>query len=347
MQEYLHTYPQLVAQFASLFSLEWTPAIYVWATFFWYALIAVMLYWIAVRDKNLYRIRLVLPLSLFVIPHSGEVFLNLTGVQWFGAGLLPLFILQKPIVTYAQLLLLIPIICLIALTGPFFAFALPLLIFRMIRHRKSATLDSILFLFATAAALAQVLVMVTSYTFTSDSSPGALAFAHLIVVQTLPPLFLKKKILKLFGVAAVVFANVFTSGFLTAGVTAGRSYLRWLTAIASLLGLALLFAGAVKNVKDIALLNPFGDGGRYFIPLYTWWLQLAVVLCIAIRWRRFIGVVAICLILLSAAARWQSLVNMPDLAWRDHVARLATEDSVEIPINPQGWKITLHAADKR
>ncbi len=154
---YLHTLPRLIAWTAShLLDPAWWPLAYNGAAF---------LLGLAVMAR-IFSPRLALPhkpalaLALLLACQTGEIFSNITNLQWLTAVLLILQALITPPVTLAQRAGDLTIVFLVGLTGPFVVALGPLLAWRWWRERNRDALAVLLV--ATFCAIAQTCLVLTT-----------------------------------------------------------------------------------------------------------------------------------------------------------------------------------------
>jgi hypothetical protein len=170
---YLHTLPRLIAWTAS-HTLDpiWWPLAYNGAAF---------LLGLAVLAR-IFSPRLDLPhkpalaLALLLACQTGEIFSNITNLQWLTAVLLILQALAARPVTFAQRAGDLFVIGLVGLTGPFVIALAPLLAWRWWRERSNDTLAALLLATACAAVQAS-LVLTTGPKFTFPAFDATAFFA--------------------------------------------------------------------------------------------------------------------------------------------------------------------------
>lgn len=130
---YLHTFQRMIALIADSAPLALTPTIYVWATMAgWLAAGAVC------ATSPLFKSRwmaFAATLALAAIPHSGEVFLVLTNIQWPFAAILVLLAAEP--VMHPPSRSRMAFAGLAAITGPFSLLLTPLAIWRLASRRIS------------------------------------------------------------------------------------------------------------------------------------------------------------------------------------------------------------------
>ena len=132
---YFHLVPRLTARLALAFDPRWMPAIYQAVAFgIWLAVI------LALFSP---RIRLpakpALALAFVLVPHTGEVFISLTNLQWPLAVGLVLLILADDPATPGQWGADLVALLICGLTGPFSIFLWPLFLVRAFLRRTRAS----------------------------------------------------------------------------------------------------------------------------------------------------------------------------------------------------------------
>ncbi|WP_414663862.1 hypothetical protein [Horticoccus sp. 23ND18S-11] len=174
---YLHLLPRLVAGLApKLLDPAWWPAFYNAVSF---------VIWLAVLAR-LFTRRFDLPgkpwlaLAFVVVPHTGEIFFNITNLQWITAFLLIQQVLVTPPSNARERIGDALILGVVALTGPFGVAFLPLFAWRAWRERSR---DAFLLLaIAVACAAVQAWFVVrTGPRFEFQSAPLQL-FPNLVIL---------------------------------------------------------------------------------------------------------------------------------------------------------------------
>ena len=81
---------------------------------------------------------------------------------------------------------------------------------------------------------------------------------------------------------------------------------------------------------------------RYFYVPYvmTCW---ALVICIGHRslWRKWVATAFLVIIALSAVTCWFRAPPLVDLNWKSYASQISGGDALTIPLNPDGWSMSL------
>jgi hypothetical protein len=155
---YLHLVPRLTAALAAACDPLYAPTVFLAVSLLLTLGVAAACF----SPRVDLPCRPLLALSLVLVPHTGEVFANLTNLQWILAlGFLLLLLAEDARTPWQQCVDLGSVI-LLGLTGPFVVLWLPLFWWRFRRRRTSAA--GILAGMATVLAGAQIVVLVFSCT---------------------------------------------------------------------------------------------------------------------------------------------------------------------------------------
>ena len=130
---YLHLVPRLTAWFALEFDPRWLPAIFNGVAFGIWLVVALALFSPRVRLPA----KPGLALALALVPHTGEVFANLTNVQWpLALGLVLLLTADDANTPVSVGAYHHAAVLLCGLTGPFLIFLSPLFAIRAVKRRS-------------------------------------------------------------------------------------------------------------------------------------------------------------------------------------------------------------------
>src|SRR6185436_142772 len=286
-------------------------------------------------------------LAVALVPHPrGEVFACLANVQWILALLLLLVVLQRSAATRAEALGDALLVLLAGLTGPFVLFALPLLRWKLWRHRSRLDLPA-LSLPVLGAALGTAAVQLWALLYSSIQAPGPALSApdvwgRLIGWRLVGGLFLGPELpVRLSPLVLVVAGILVLCGILWT--------LRRSPEALERAGLALAFAAAVtaasfaKFAAAPSLLIPWGNAARYFfLPgvVVAWCLLL--VLTTRQGAPRLLASAALLAILASSLLSAFRSPPLEDRRWAEQARRIGgPEAEIWIPINPEGWRIHI------
>ncbi|HXQ82409.1 MAG TPA: hypothetical protein VN775_13910 [Opitutaceae bacterium] len=326
---YLHLGARLVAALCSWLNPLWIPAAY-----FSVSVGAVLALTLALFSQ---RVGLPHPglfaLAIVLVPHNGEVFDNLTNVQWIGAiGLIVLLLARDP-ERPSQWLLDFACAAVISLTGVFSVLFAPLFAARAAIRRTFASIGIACFVLAGAAIqVREILHFPLPATAGEKTAYLALAtFGQRVSMSLLSPpsapdaaTLLTRALAGSAGLALLVVL----------GLGIGPDRLRRMVFAASLL---LLAAAAIYRFRGgILELASVHNGDRYFFGpkvFFLWILLLHLRRASALRWLSGALLAAILLncCLSFRFERWK------DYDWPYWVGRMASEDRVVVPINPPGY----------
>jgi hypothetical protein len=334
---YFHALPRLVAYAADFFPYGLAPAIYNYASL----LVLLAVVWKLHSPRLELRHRHLMALAVVMVPHfTGEVFLNLTNVQWVLAALLLLVALLREPETRAQGAGDLLLIAVGGLTGPFILLLLPLFAYRAWRRRSAYRLLG-LGIAAAAGAVQLAAMLKNPMGIPGEGAQAADTWTRLIGQ-------------KLFG-------TMFLGRLIPYSIDSGLLAVGGFLALAALLALAwtdprrgrlvtvfLLFGAAVtavtfyrfRNVPDLLIAAP--AAARYFfLPnLMVLWSS---VICFGLdgAWRKVLPVALAVLVVFSS---FKSVFRTPayeDYHWKTHAAKIDQGQPLEIPINPPGWTLKI------
>ncbi len=336
---YLHLASRLVAALSSGLDPLWVPCAYFLASVG--AVLALTL--------ALFSRRAALPcpallaLGVVLVPHTGEVFDNLTNLQWLIAlGLVVLLLAGDP-ESPGQGLADFAFAAVASLSGVFSILFSPLFAMRAATRRSRSALGIALVVCAGAAVQARAVL--------ADAPPaGASATTPLLALATFgqrvwmsllePPAAADAS--PLWARAAAGAAGAVLLALL--GLGAGASRRRRATLAAAL---ALLVAAALYRFRgQILVLGRVENGDRYFfVPkvCLTWILAAHLRGPAAMRW--ITGA-------LMAALAANSCCSFRFEHWRDNhwaywAGRIASGERVVVPINPDGFTFVIEGSKGR
>lgn len=335
---YFNALPRLVASAADLLPYRFAPAAYNGAAVL--VLLSLVL--------KLYSPRLGLPcpltfaLAVALVPHlSGEVFVSLANVQWVLALLLLTVVIQRSAASRSQAVADCAIVLLAGLTGPFIFFALPLLAWKLWRHRSRWDVPVLAVAAGTAA------VQLWALAGSQIDEPGPIqsipgSWGRLLGPKLVGTLFLGPEIPYTLHPFLLIAAGLLVlAGILLALRRFPEALER--AGLCLFFGLAVTAAAFFKFAPAPGHLVPPEAGARYFFILYVaivW--SLLLVVSTARRLPRALALAALLLILASSLFSGFRSPPLEDLRWEDHAGRIGgPEEEVWIPINPQGWMIHI------
>jgi hypothetical protein len=329
---YLHLAARLVAALCSWLHPLWVPAAY----------LSVCTGAVLALSLALFSRRVNLPhpglfaLGVVLVPHSGEVFDNLTNLQWITAlGLIVLLLARDP-EGPAQWLLDLAYAAVIGLSGVFSVLLAPLFAARAAVRRTPAA-ACIACVVAAGAAVQVYHVAHCPDPGPANSTTPVLAlatFGHRVWLSLLSPPALSD--------AAPRWMRAGAGGLGLALLPALCLWARTARLARALVAasLLLLVAAAIYRFRGmISMLASVRCGDRYFfVPkvCVLWILIFHLRRAAALRWLS--GALLAALLLNTCLSfrfeRWK------DYDWPYWAGRIATERRVVVPINPEGFSFT-------
>ncbi len=350
---YLHAIPRIVAWLATLASPTRAPVIY--------NLSAIVMSAIALTYV-VGRLRRVLPLPLMLatfllLPTSGEIFGNLTNVQWFLQLVLPVACLSAaPRLDGWRLPARDLVILLIALSGPFSLIATIVaagMWFASWTDRRFSigAFEGHLAAWSTRADV-RIIVLIAAggliqlVTFLTHPVP--------LSGDTHTPFRLVK--IALFDITPI---HIFGFDFLTntcyaliyLAIGAALIFGRGMTGEHRLTILALLlfaFAGVLSGMAKTPNLDSYYDfnlADRYFhaLRIVFWWAVFVAIASATTYCRKDIcTIVTLCIVMITLSnLSHMRRGPMQDFQWKAHARELKQPGSHSIPINPPGWSVDV------
>lgn len=332
---YLHLLPRLIAGTAPhLLDPAWWPAFYNGVSF---------AIWLAVLTR-LFSSRFDLPgkpwlaLAFVAVPHMGEVFFNITNLQWLTAFvLIQQVIIAAPKNTRERLGDAL-ILAVVALTGPFGVVFLPLFVWRAWRERDRDSLVA-LALVGAGAALQVWFMVTTGPRFDYQSAPFQLGPTLVVLARRLVIWPLLGRDLAT-GLPAPVVGAL---GVTILGAVAAwclRPHPRRTLRAPILAALVLItLAGVYRTRPDTWAGDNLEFGERYFyVPrvLFVWllvWEFDATSRLAAVASRLF------CAAVLVVHVRSYTLPAPKDYHWASQVEPIRQGVRADLAILPEGWTL--------
>jgi hypothetical protein len=337
---YYHLVPRLIALTADQFSLYYTPAIYNGAAFLIFLLVSLFVFFIS-NGSNSYRF--CFAIAPVLVPHTGEVLVNVTNIQWILGITLPFLYAQRPLAEWRRTALAVLIILAVGLTGPFVVLSCPLLLCRALWQRK-------LNIYEVCFYAATVLVIVIQ---------GMSLLKEPAVAESATPVWSDwvKAIFERFG------AYLYFGKYLPGQLPVTTSVVSAVMIFATLLGAALvsrgnrymallifsygimIFCAAMKKFAHAPLaLHPVLTGPRYYyLPYLSFFFLYLILAREPAPWLQWLGRIGVVLLVISGATLFR-VPQLPDFNWRKNIDRLAVEGHATVPF-PPGWSIELHSRD--
>ncbi len=334
---YIHLYPRLISIITVQFNLFFLPI-----TFFMAWIIAVLysslliFQWIYKQTDSI-TISIIIPLLIFLQPHSGETFFNITNVQWFlSLALIVVLIDQDYKLNYKNFLIFI----VLGLTGPFSIILLPIL-FLNILLKKDLKENYPKYLVILLTALVQIYFMMQSnrvggvidknilywltnlYNFFSFGLTGCYLILSILIWSIV------------FFCISKIFWNIYQKKIT-------RDQISAILLLISLI--AIYFAGVWTTKQSPQGLHPMGGGARYFVIPYALLIISSVFL---IKKKLILNIFfslffIICILQLNKGI----FFNKPNLNYQSFIWLSNYIENTNIPIHPQwnqypGWHIEI------
>lgn len=332
---YLHLLPRLIAGFSSqLLDPAWWPAFYNGVAF---------VLWVAVLAR-FFTARFQLPgkpwlaFAFVAVAHSGEVFFNITNLQWLTGFVLIQQVLITSPVTRGQRAGDLAILAVVALTGPFSLAFLPLFAWRAWREKSQPALAA-LGVTGLGAAVQAWLVLSTGPRFDYQAE----AFRLWPFLEVLARRVVVWPLLGRDAATALPPAVVTTLGGTVLAATVAwalRPHERRTLRLQTLAACGLItLAGAYRARSDLWPADNLDFSDRYFyVPrvLLAWlliWEFDARPRAVAVLAR------AACLAGVVANLPDYTLRAPADYEWAKHVAPIRQGVPANIPILPENWTL--------
>jgi hypothetical protein len=343
---YVHLIPRLVAWLGSWLDPSRIPAFYL------YSSLAVMLLVVArVFSPRLdLPCRPILALAIVAVPHTGEVFLNITNIQWVTALALVLTLIMRDPESALDWAGDVAVLILAGLTGPFSVFLFPFFALRALDRRTTASW-CVLSLLGMAALVQGLHLFANLRASVPGSSEGPIRILNLAAVLSarVPLAFLGsqgwvERVGRAFVVGAGLAGAVAIAA--TAFVGGGRRKER----ICLLMFACILIAFTTARTRDdLWDYREMVNGDRYFyVPKV---LLLWVVL--SYFWRRSTDSFSPAMLTAAAGLYCVSLIPYFDLgthgarhverpyySWDIYCGKIRKGNEVAAEVSP-GWRIVV------
>lgn len=330
---YHHLLPRIVALLVGRADLVLIPLLYACAA--WLAFIGAAAVALCAKINLALPVRIALALSVAFVPHGGEAWLILTNIQWILAPALLLLLLQKPPTTGWSQALVLVVIALLGLTGPFLALFLPVLLVQTVVERNFSRYRLLLLAVAFVFAYLQLRGLAGR-----DSAKIAAPLAWIArkfatnFIGTLfygPPLLVRPK--TNFWAYSIIFLFVLIA-MATSAARRGVPLVGYL-----LLGAIICLLAGYYTVRDSPdMITPFMGANRYTLPpnlLLMWSMIIFGFAGVSSIGARGLATVMLLSILITSLMHFQ--FNLPPSEWATYVARYHDDPQVLIPIDPPSW----------
>jgi hypothetical protein len=332
---YFHLIPRLVAYLATFFPIVSAPIIYLYSSYF--ILLGIGWGYLQLASTDLTRFFLIG--SIVLVPIQGEVFLNLTNLQWLIAPfILAYFFIDAPSRLVFRFLLTMGLFC-VCLTGPFSIFFAPFVaVFLLIQ--KITVYRFINFLILCSGALVQAIALLNSPRLDKSFSSFEL-FNNMVFINFLGPLLLGKDIAQISSAMSYIVGGLFLVWIIICILKLRKKDVLVSTCL-FVLAFALLFLGFQASDKNFES-SAFTIDQRYFYIPSILLIWLSGLLISRVHKLGFLGVAWFVLIGISALSSYSS-PPLVDYKWSETIRD--SNRSEIIPINPPNWKISIPLNEK-
>ena len=352
---YVHLVPRLFAWLGGALLVLWRPAFYNWAAWGWTLGIVILICrYVRLGDVLVPATRVGLALTLVLVPHSGELFLNQSSLQWIEAPLQLLLILQEPARDRLRLGVDCLLLAVTGLDGPMGLLLVPIIGLRWLRYgppRRSGWA-----LPATVCLAASVQGWVLAHSDRVNVPPlsrHAADWLRALGFEWPGRLFFGDRLPALLGPAFWVITPALVVVFVLLVHRLRDPRPRWFV-------LALATAGIIFWVAGIRLfadhpegVHPMGSGSRYYTPfVFTLWILLVLrqeVLQRGPWWLRRCAEALLLLALLSSASHF-SWRRERDFHWPEAAGRLQRGEGAVVRVpgaGPEGWHFEVEPSPSR
>lgn len=281
--------------------------------------------------------------AMALVPHTGEVFINLTNLQWSLALSLVVLSIKNDADGVAERILDFSIALFAGLTGPFIVFLLPAFVCRAVSRKSRESLWLLVWVLMVAAVQFYFLFNErVSFARPEPVAPigilSAMAgrnYVTFIAGYALPAFERHYVWIALGGVCTALL------GFFS--LRRGDYKLERLNLF--LIFLCLSASVAFKFMREVGVIIPPNQnlGDRYFYiqhVLIAWILVIALVSTVS--WWRYC-IVAVFVAALAFNLKSFKSPALADRGWSAHAQSIRDGKAFTIPINPDGWAISAPA----
>jgi hypothetical protein len=322
---YLHLVPRLVAGIFAPFPWEYQPLLYTLAA----GLIAAMVVVRVASSAATTLEKVLMAVAVVAVPHSGEVFLNLTNVNWILGVLLVLNLREPAPSSRGTAARRTAEVLLAGLSGPIALCLAPWVAWWSWRERRNSHAWPLVAAWS-VAILVQGLVLLASDRPVTGGETGFLSLPAWLVPRYAQAIFVGAwwPYLPALGWAVAVVALAGTV-VLFAGRGNDR---RWEAALLLVFAVVLLTAGRAAIGRWG---NPFGGDARYtYLPLVLLlWAFASLAAGSARRMPRWIALGLSAAVVASAASAWVAR-PMGDFTWPRQVREVREGKRTELVVAP-------------
>jgi hypothetical protein len=266
------------------------------------------------------------------VPHTGEVLMSLTNIQWVTAFALVMWIVADDPLTPVGLALTCSGLLICGLSGPFALFLVPAFLIRAALRRTPAAYG----MAGTALAVGLIqlweICAVPADAFTPHPhAADPLRLAEVMSFRIFGTFFTG------YGLSPDISPLWLGVGLVAAGLAIGvccSPRTEWSTRLMIGCGVLLIIPVAAKYYHDCDALEPAVNADRYFFLPHA---ILAWLLLVAIRrappWGRGLSLVLLIVALTCNLPYFQAPAP-PDLHWERYAPALRAGQAVRVPVNP-------------
>jgi len=335
---YLHLIPRIVAFFSSFASICIIPNIYNYFSVITTIFVASKI----MSERWHIPYKPLISLSIILVPHSGEIFSNITNLQWITSILILILVLQDNPKNYLQTISDFSLLLLVGLTGPFVVLFLPLIIYRLFLRGRNPYNYAIIFLSIILACTQTYFMINSNCEIPGNQNLNIDHWINVIANRLAGTIFfgavlsegLNRKLLLLLTVVLIFFIIYSIKD------CKSKEY----PLIFMIAGVSIFLAVCYKFREIPEILIPFNNGDRYFyLPrlLIVWSLIVSLK-----HYNRYVKIASatILTIILFSSLIWYPKQKYVDYKWKIYCERIdrVQNTTISIPINPDGWFIHLN-----
>jgi hypothetical protein len=343
---YIHLIPRLVAWLGAWLDPSRIPAFYLYSSL----AITLLVVARAFSPRLGLPCKPVLALAIVAVPHTGEIFLNVTNIQWITALSLVLTLLMRDPESAPDWMGDVAVLLLAGLTGPFSVFLFPFFVLRALDRRTAASWWVLAA--AGAPALVQGWHLYSNLRESlAGSSAGPMEYVNLVAVLSarLPLAFLGAQAwVDRLSRESVIAAGLIGAAAIIAMAVAGSAHRK--ERVCLLMFVCVLLAFTTARVReDLWDYREMVNGDRYFyIPkVLLLWVGLSFF------WRRALASYSPAMLTAAAGLYCVSMipyvdfgghgarhVERPYYSWDIYCRQIRMGNEVAAEVSP-GWKVVV------
>lgn len=331
---YFHTYQRFVAQISSLLPAVFAPEIFLIATIFmvWFVI------WLIYRPELKIKYKFFIVLMMSLIPHDGEVLVQLLNVQFFMAvGGLCLLLMDEPKSRLTKWIIRFSVI-LFSFTGPFMIMWLPI----SVLYHSVAKWNRNTMIRHLGPAVAILFIVIASSN--SDNAfglkSGRLAdFSDYVIFlgrRTFGELLIESRVIGNFNHWISTALLVLFSIYILVVSFRAKNLLPFIFLAA---GLAPLLAAEIKHRYDVGFIL------RSTYDRYTFVSSVFITTSFfqtVNRKKHWTFILALLFFINAARISYTSnlfVMDRPDLKWRNSADCFDHNETCKVHIHPEAWEV--------